>query len=380
MWGHGVLFVGWGVAGLLGYLVYRLLVDRGRLLLRIDALMAGGGAAAEVHDAALTWGPPLQPGALAMDFELGDLDGARHAIADWRGRRILMVFFDPDCAFCRKWAASGLGEFVARTGVAGMAALIVSTGEPDENRTVLAGVEHACTILLQEDSEVAHVFHVPGTPAAYVIDEHGRIASRLATGADEIAGLVDGTPPRAPVGQWTADGRAAGRTLGLRPLAETRLIRTGIPAGTTAPAFSLPALHGGVISLSAYRGRRVLLVFSDPECAPCDQLALQLQALHEHDRALEVVMISRGDLEANRAKARELGLTLPIALQDHWSTSQEYGMLGAPVGYLIDDRGVLCSDAARGAGAILALVGRVPAGVRTSPNGTALSSWSGLEV
>src|SRR4051812_45674631 len=56
----------------------------------------------------------------------------------------------------------------------------------------------------------------------------------------------------------------------LDPLNKSRLVRDGLTAGTPAPDFQLPRVGGGVMSLAQYKGQRVLLVFSDPACGPCD--------------------------------------------------------------------------------------------------------------
>src|ERR1700730_11539836 len=49
--------------------------------------------------------------------------------------------------------------------------------------------------------------------------------------------------------------------------------------GSIAPSFRLPRLDGGDLALEEYRGRRALLVFSDPECKPCHDLMARLEQL-----------------------------------------------------------------------------------------------------
>jgi hypothetical protein len=68
-----------------------------------------------------------------------------------------------------------------------------------------------------------------------------------------------------------------------------------------------------------------------------------------------VVVVSRGEAEANRAKVSQYGVTFPVVLQRQWEVSRDYGMFATPVGYLINEDGVLASGAATGADAILAL-------------------------
>ena len=76
-------------------------------------------------------------------------------------------------------------------------------------------------------------------------------------------------------------------------------------AGTPAPEFRLPRLEGGEFALSELRGRFVLLVFSSPKCGPCNTLAPKLEKCHRKFPELEVVMISQGGSEENRAKVKE---------------------------------------------------------------------------
>jgi len=138
-------------------------------------------------------------------------------------------------------------------------------------------------------------------------------------------------------------------------LSRSRINRSGLPAGTMAPAFRLPLLDGGHVSLADYSGRRVLLVFSDPTCGPCMALLPRLEAA-ARDAGVAVLVVSRGTAEANRSKRATLGLTLPIALQAHWEISRLYCKFSTPMAYLIDERGRTAAEVASGGAPILALL------------------------
>ena len=78
-----------------GWLLLQLIRQNGRILLRLETieerLTARPGAPA---------GPPAQGlpvGSAAPGFDLPDLSGARHKLSDWRGRDILLIFFNPGC-------------------------------------------------------------------------------------------------------------------------------------------------------------------------------------------------------------------------------------------------------------------------------------------
>ena len=49
--------------------------------------------------------------------------------------------------------------------------------------------------------------------------------------------------------------------------------------------------------------------------------------------SLQVLLVSRGEREANQAKAAQHGLTFPILLQQQWEISRAYGMFATPIAY-----------------------------------------------
>jgi peroxiredoxin len=151
-----------------------------------------------------------------------------------------------------------------------------------------------------------------------------------------------------------ASERPSGRVFADRSLAGSRIKRDGLEAGTVAPAFRLPTVDGREVALSDYLGRRLLLVFSDPACAPCTAL---LPLLEEQVRRsdLPVLVVSRGGVDANRRKLAESGVSFRVALQAHWEVSRLYAMFSTPMAYLIDEHGRLASGVACGAAPILAL-------------------------
>jgi peroxiredoxin len=148
----------------------------------------------------------------------------------------------------------------------------------------------------------------------------------------------------------SASTPATGPAIRARSVRESRINRNGLAPGTPAPVFTLLDLDGKERSLGEFRGRRVLLVFTDPTCKPCQTVASEIVAVHEKHRSneLEVVAVSRGDLEANRAKAEEYGFSFPVLLQKGWRVSKQYGMFATPVAYLLDEHGMIAEKVAVG--------------------------------
>jgi len=354
------------------WLVYQLARQNGRILLRLEAIdeRLSPRAAHRKNDSPEkqrreSGGLPV--GTAAPDFELPDLTGVRHKLAEFRGQDLLLIFFNPNCGFCTRMAAD-LAALPAEGGEDRAVPIVVTTGDAEENRKLVEQHGIRCLVLLQKQMEVAHAFRAQGTPMGYRIDAAGRIASELAIGAEpllrlaaaapvgrgspDLARMIDRrSPGHAHEGDLRSSASAGSETRAEHAddpsLARSRLNRNGLKAGTPAPDFQLPRLDGGELALADFRGGRVLLVFSDPDCGPCDELAPRLQEIHLQRSDLQVLVVGRRDAEANRAKAAALGLTYPIVLQRQWEISLLYAKFATPIGYL--------SDVAVGVGPILAL-------------------------
>src|SRR4051812_38471881 len=343
----------WVLIAIGTWLAYQLVRQNGRILLRLEAIEKhiGPRGGAKRPDVA---GLPL--GTLAPDFELPDFSGVRRKLSDFRGRNVLLIFFNPQCGYCTKMAAD-LATMPMEGSDSRVATIVVTTGDAEENRKLVEHYGIRCLVLLQEQMEVASKYGAQGTPMGYRIDAAGRIASALTVGAEPLLQLETTLASDTIKPDAAANGSMRHSAKDDRSLARSRLNRTGLKAGIAAPDFRLPRIDGGDQSLADLRGERVLLVFSDPECGPCDELAPQLQEALLRQPELQVLMVSRRDLEVNRVKAARLGLTFPIVLQKQWEVSLKYGMFATPIAFLIDEQGILASDVAVGVGPILALAG-----------------------
>jgi peroxiredoxin len=341
--------IGWVPLGLTGLVVvalssvaYQLVRQQGRILLRLDELET---RLAGAEPSPVNGRPRGLPVATSVPpFRLPDLSGAEVGLEDFRGRRVLLVHWDPQCGFCRRIVPE-LAKLQGGLRERKTELLLLSYRDAESNRALAEEHGLACPILLQPDGRTVEAFAMLGTPAAYLLDEKGRVAKPLALGADQVPALAS----EASGGKTRLDSQ--------RSLAESRIEREGISAGSRAPSFELPDLEGRKLSLDDYRGRRVLLVFSDPECGPCDALVPDLVRFHRQhrDNGLDVLMVSRGEPEENRHKAAEHGIGFPVVIQRGWRLSKKYGIFATPVAFLVDERGVVAREVARGGPEILRL-------------------------
>jgi peroxiredoxin len=322
-------------------LVFQLMRQNGRIMLRLEVLerLATQGAAATSPSAA-PMGLPL--GSQAPAFELPTLEGGRISLDGFRGRRLLLTFFSPSCGYCQRMAPD-LSR-LKQEGSSQLFPILITNGSVEANQKLLADSGIDFPVALQNQMDVATSYRVSGTPMAYLVDAKGRIASPVAVGADQILRLATN-------GGLGSNGAHKGN----KSLADSRILRSGLPPGTAAPDFHLSSVTGEEVSLGDYRGRPLLLVFSDPDCGPCNELAPKLDQEYRRVREIQVLMISRGSLDANKAKVREHGLTFPVALQRRWEVSQAYGMFATPIAFLIDKAGVIEAGAATGVEGALSL-------------------------
>lgn len=346
-----VLLAAFTVVALLN--VYNLILQNGRLLIRLDdleaALFPPPGPEALVEEYLAT----VPPGREAPPFELPDLNGVSRRLNEWRGQRVLLVFVDPECTFSRRLVPWLVG--VTRDVVPGRPTpVLVSTGNIEANRALFDEAGFTGAVLLQRETEVAAAYRVDGTPMSYLIETDGIVAAGAAVGVQAVllqAGEVAAVQDMLPDELVTPPGDGFGAPLDA-PVAR----QDGLRPGEAAPLFRLPGVNRPEVSLLDFRGRPTVLVFTDPECEACDQVGSTLEAAHRSHPELGVVLVSRGDPALTRDHVAAERLTFPVALQRHWEVSRRYGMFALPVAFLLDEWGVVSTDMAVGAAGIAQLL------------------------
>jgi len=157
----------------------------------------------------------------------------------------------------------------------------------------------------------------------------------------------------------------------------------GLPVGSEAPAFELPDLAGERKSLAGFRGQPALLLFFNPSCGFCREmapkLAILVQRSSRQEQALSEkreirtpnseidpghvssaatprpIIISTGEAQMNRQLFDEHKLGCTVLLQTDAEVATAYQAHGTPSGYLIDAEGRIASDLTIGAEALLEL-------------------------
>jgi peroxiredoxin len=167
----------------------------------------------------------LKAGTSAPSFRLPRLNGGELSLEELRGKHVLLVFSDPHCGPCNALApqlekfhqenchspvasathpgttgrpltpslSPSEGERVSEGRVRGtppITVVMISRGEPRENRAKVK--EHGLTfpVVLQQRWEISRLYAMFATPIAYLIDETGIITHDAAVGVEPILDLL----------------------------------------------------------------------------------------------------------------------------------------------------------------------------------------------
>jgi methylamine dehydrogenase accessory protein MauD len=119
----------------------------------------------------------------------------------------------------------------------------------------------------------------------------------------------------------------------------SRIGRSGLKPGAKAPDFTLPNVTRGEVSLGAFAGRKVLLVFVQTGCAPCHAIAPELNRFAARNESIQLLVINNATMDEARKYACEVNAQFPVLVQEKWSLSKRYEVFATPYGFLIDEQG-----------------------------------------
>ncbi|HQR30117.1 MAG TPA: thioredoxin family protein [Anaeromyxobacteraceae bacterium] len=143
----------------------------------------------------------------APDFTLVDLDGKTHKLSDYRGRIVVLEWFNPGCPYVVNAHTKGsLVDLGARQRKAGVVWLAINSAAPGKqgygvevNREAATAWKIDYPILLDETGAVGRAYGATNTPHMFVVTPDGKLAYR---------GAIDNSPDGeqgSPQGGWLVD-------------------------------------------------------------------------------------------------------------------------------------------------------------------------------
>lgn len=114
--------------------------------------------------------------------------------------------------------------------------------------------------------------------------------------------------------------------------------------GQRAPALVTETLNGGQVALDDLRGKPVLVHFWATWCGACVREMPEIERAQRElgDANLAVLAVDVGE-ERNKVAAHvaERGYRFRVTLDPDWKAAERYGIIGLPVSFLVDARGIV---------------------------------------
>lgn len=129
----------------------------------------------------------------APDFELPDLDGRIHRLADYLGRIVILNFWSCECPHCERIDKSIMPMFVQWRDDVALLSIAANRNESAEAVEKAAAARRLPTVLVDADHTAADLFGAQTTPHAFVIDRRGILRYR---GAVDDVTFRQRTPSR----------------------------------------------------------------------------------------------------------------------------------------------------------------------------------------
>lgn len=156
---------------------------------RIASPVALGSDAIRALVARAVLPPPVKQGDPAPALQLPDLDGRTVDLTTLKGRRTLLLFWNPSCGFCQKMLPD-VKTWERNRPKDAPELLVISAGSSEANREQ----GFRARVLLDPDFGAGQVFTATGTPSAVILDEEGRVASGVGVGAEAVLALAGANP------------------------------------------------------------------------------------------------------------------------------------------------------------------------------------------
>jgi len=261
----------------------------------------------------------------APDFTLETIDGEPLTLSDFRGKPVMLTFWEINCPAC-VFQLPYIQAFYDAWSGEKVAVLTVNVGQPATVvQDFITSRGFTFPVLLDLQGRVAQAYGIPGVPVTFFVDAEGVFkAYKIGPfqSREQIESAFEEVFP----------------SLTMTPEPEV-----GPEVGMRAPDFALQAIDGETVTLSDFGGRVVLLNFWLLSCQTCVDELPYLQTVSDEwpvDK-LVVLAINVGDTALTvQNLVDSLGLTFPTLLDSSGEVCTDYRR-GCPTTFFIDGNGII---------------------------------------
>lgn len=185
-----------------------------RTVLLVAALIGGSAGLASADNTA-------ELGKPAPGFELKDVNGKTVKLSDYRGKTVVLEWFNPGCPFVKYAHGEGPLKDVSKLPGAGRADVVwlaINSGKAgaqgtgvETNKQAAADWKMNYPVLIDESGTVGRAYGAKTTPHMYVIDPGGKLVYRGALDNAPLGRAKDGAT--VSYVQAALDDLAAGRAV-----------------------------------------------------------------------------------------------------------------------------------------------------------------------
>ncbi len=128
---------------------------------------------------------PPKVGTAAPDFSAPDTNGKTHSLSDFKGKYVVLEWFNPECPFVKKHYGSGNMQKLQKEYTdKGVVWLSVDSSAPglegnltpeEANKKMAEWKTHSTAFLLDSDGKVGQAYGAKNTPNMVVINPEGKI-------------------------------------------------------------------------------------------------------------------------------------------------------------------------------------------------------------
>jgi len=145
------------------------------ILIGVSSIIAAGAFAAD----------PPAVGTNAPDFSLPDVSGKTRQLSEFKGKYVVLEWFNPECPFVKKhYGSENMQKLQKEFTAKGVAWLTIDSNAPgmEGNLTADAAQKilnswktHQTALLLDPDGKVGKIYGAKNTPHMFVINPEGKI-------------------------------------------------------------------------------------------------------------------------------------------------------------------------------------------------------------